>query len=550
MPASSFEVPADIDGPQYTKVPDAGRAMSVLSMVAQTASGPVEGQLWPRGGASGAQGPPGAVVSSASAPVYMRRYATVDTTFITATTGFPVFGTSVTDVGGIGYDATAGASAALNASEFQVPVAGTYFCAAGWGWTPNATGRRSIVIQVNRVTVHTHDMAPPVGNVSHTQNISVALRLAAGDKVRFGGYQNSGGDLSSTGDTARQYAEITLIEPVVGPTGPAGATGATGATGLTGPAGPVGPTGPAGPPGEGSGTGVADWDTLVDKPAVVAAGPDAAAARAVINLSTAELNTIIKAYLDANGYHPALTIYSGETQPPAVEGATLDVLTTPPPVVLTPSEVAHGVSSASGTSFSITPSTAGGTSPMYVAVFGGLSSASVTAGGTASYPSGVTGGGRTWTLVPNTSVATSNNQWSVSVWKGVPNGTTNTTPTVATFAASRDRIAMRQVLALNAAGTLVDSDSISNATLSPTLTFQGVTAAHTVLTWALANSASATLTPGTGLTEFDTDNQDSGSGTGVPSYRSATAFTTTGQTTVSWTGSTAALKVVAAVAIS
>lgn len=68
--------------------------------------------------------------------------------------------------------------------------------------------------------------------------------------------------------------------PFVGPQGP---TGATGATGATGPQGEQGEQGPKGDPG------TTDWDDLTNMPAVIAAGADAATARAAIGAGTSNL---------------------------------------------------------------------------------------------------------------------------------------------------------------------------------------------------------------------------------------------------------------------
>lgn len=96
---------------------------------------------------------------------------------------------------------------------------------------------------------------------------------------------------------------IQFVGPV-GSTGPAGPTGASGipgqdgAQGATGETGSTGPTGPAGPTGASGGTGgtggtggvgatgvagTTTWSGITDKPAVIAAGVDAAAARNVID---------------------------------------------------------------------------------------------------------------------------------------------------------------------------------------------------------------------------------------------------------------------------
>ena len=78
-----------------------------------------------------------------------------------------------------------------------------------------------------------------------------------------------------------------------GPTGAAGAQGAVGVTGATGPSGPTGaastvpgPTGATGPSGP---AGTPDWNTITNKPAVIAAGSSAATAKAQLSLAKADV---------------------------------------------------------------------------------------------------------------------------------------------------------------------------------------------------------------------------------------------------------------------
>src|SRR5574343_236220 len=64
-----------------------------------------------------------------------------------------------------------------------------------------------------------------------------------------------------------------------------GPTGATGPAGPQGDPGPTGATGPAGPQGD---PGTTTWAGITDKPAVIAAGADAAAARSAIGLGNVD----------------------------------------------------------------------------------------------------------------------------------------------------------------------------------------------------------------------------------------------------------------------
>lgn len=86
--------------------------------------------------------------------------------------------------------------------------------------------------------------------------------------------------------------------------GPAGATGATGATGAKGDTGSVGPTGATGPQGD---PGTTTWSGITDKPAVIAAGSDAAGARNVISAEYTGNKGAANGYasLDSSGFVPS-----------------------------------------------------------------------------------------------------------------------------------------------------------------------------------------------------------------------------------------------------
>lgn len=91
---------------------------------------------------------------------------------------------------------------------------------------------------------------------------------------------------------------------IKGATGASGATGATGETGATGATGPVGATGATGATGV---AGTTTWSGITDKPAVIAAGVDAAAARNVISAEYTGNKGAANGYaaLDSSGLVPS-----------------------------------------------------------------------------------------------------------------------------------------------------------------------------------------------------------------------------------------------------
>ena len=101
-----------------------------------------------------------------------------------------------------------------------------------------------------------------------------------------------------SGSSWTDVGEVRGPAGATGPTGPtgtngnAGVTGATGASGSPGTAGTAGATGATGATGQTGATGAAgttSWAGITDKPAVIAAGADATAARAAIGAGTSNL---------------------------------------------------------------------------------------------------------------------------------------------------------------------------------------------------------------------------------------------------------------------
>lgn len=126
------------------------------------------------------------------------------------------------------------------------------------------------------------------------------------DKLNtIAGQQGATGATGATGSTGPQGPSGTPgnqgpsgvpgTNGATGASGIPGQAGATGATGTTGQTGATGSTGVAGAPGTQGATGPAgttSWSGITDKPAVIAAGANAAAARTAIGAVGSANSTI------------------------------------------------------------------------------------------------------------------------------------------------------------------------------------------------------------------------------------------------------------------
>jgi hypothetical protein len=115
-----------------------------------------------------------------------------------------------------------------------------------------------------------------------------ALRAVVAQLVENGGGpggQGPKGDPGEKGDKGDPGDSAYEVAVANGFTG----TEAEWLVSLVGPEGPEGPEGPQGPPGVGEST-PATWDTLEDKPAVIAAGDTAAEARSAIGAGTSSVS--------------------------------------------------------------------------------------------------------------------------------------------------------------------------------------------------------------------------------------------------------------------
>lgn len=94
--------------------------------------------------------------------------------------------------------------------------------------------------------------------------------------------------------------------------GQRGAQGPKGDPGKDGPMGPEGPQGPQGPPGKDGSGGAADWNTLANKPAVIAQGASEGGARASIGAQRDLPQTTLWAGAIAGG-NTVVMVIGGQT---------------------------------------------------------------------------------------------------------------------------------------------------------------------------------------------------------------------------------------------
>lgn len=102
------------------------------------------------------------------------------------------------------------------------------------------------------------------------------------------------GDIGPAGPQGPQG--IQGIQGVVGPVGPKGDIGDTGPIGPQGIQGDTGEIGPEGPQGEVGPAGTTTWAGITDKPLVIAAGADKAAARSAIDAEAIIANGTVNEY--------------------------------------------------------------------------------------------------------------------------------------------------------------------------------------------------------------------------------------------------------------
>lgn len=101
-------------------------------------------------------------------------------------------------------------------SALTAPVTGTYLISAGLTFDAKAEGVRALLIAVPG-TSGVQAVAPSLPGVGGYVSTSTQMRLLAGQKVEFRGYQNSGGPLAVLPQNTEPYttvhAEMTLLAP-------------------------------------------------------------------------------------------------------------------------------------------------------------------------------------------------------------------------------------------------------------------------------------------------------------------------------------------------
>jgi hypothetical protein len=128
------------------------------------------------------------------------RYASATTTFTTATWAPVDLATSIYDQGSIG----AGGAGTGNKITIPTGGAGLWLFYGQITWTANATGIRQAGISKNSTTVATRsrdEIGLTAGDSPQPNIMSIEL-AADGDVFRLLGYQNSGGNLATTGTTS------------------------------------------------------------------------------------------------------------------------------------------------------------------------------------------------------------------------------------------------------------------------------------------------------------------------------------------------------------
>jgi hypothetical protein len=156
---------------------------------------------------------------------HMRRTNAVAQTIQHATSTNYLYATQAESTGGMTYTTGTGA--------ITIAVSGRYSISVGVGWTANATGRRTVVINRNGNSISTSDQA---GNAQlATNDQTVTVDLVAGDVITVQLYQNSTAPLDSSANPDRNYISVTLVGGSKGDKGDPGddSSGQTFRTSLT-----------------------------------------------------------------------------------------------------------------------------------------------------------------------------------------------------------------------------------------------------------------------------------------------------------------------------
>jgi hypothetical protein len=109
-------------------------------------------------------------------------------------------------------DGIGGHSTTFDTSRYTARYPGIYRVGGGVGFAVNATGSRGVAWLRNGILVDGSDvMVPAVSSASTSSRVparSMLIRLAEGDYIELGAFQNSGGDLATTGSSAAPSVSI------------------------------------------------------------------------------------------------------------------------------------------------------------------------------------------------------------------------------------------------------------------------------------------------------------------------------------------------------
>ena len=111
------------------------------------------------------------------------------------------------------YDTDGFHSTTTNNSRFTIPtgLGGYYLLTANMAWQLNATGNRIVRIMRNGNVIYYAPQVVPSSTLYVGCQLSLVLSGVAGDYFEFAIYQNSGGNLDTTGGTTDAAYQISYL---------------------------------------------------------------------------------------------------------------------------------------------------------------------------------------------------------------------------------------------------------------------------------------------------------------------------------------------------
>lgn len=93
-------------------------------------------------------------------------------------------------------------STVSNTTRLTVPVNGLYMVTGGVAYASNATGQRALGIRVNGSSLYALERVDTINGQVPFLNVSTIVKLTAGDYVELMAWQNSGGSLNTSVNSA------------------------------------------------------------------------------------------------------------------------------------------------------------------------------------------------------------------------------------------------------------------------------------------------------------------------------------------------------------